>query len=1391
MRPSRHSSVEESESPWLSTTERDSNLSRSQFLIWMGQKIAGPSPLYNQAFAFELRGELDSSAFELAFLQEVATNDALRTVIDEVHGVPIQRVVPPGNTNLDLIDLSIDGDANKTVNRLLENRAQRVFDLSQSLVDSVLCRLAPDHHVWFLNQHHIITDAWGCGLIYDRVMSIYRGETGNPQPSYQEHVTLDRQKRSEARSPMRTDSKPVFETLDLYGIKTDTDHVGSTRVGIYLNIEEVDRLRNSNLVKGCLSPDLGIVNFFTTVLSIFVARTGSTRRLSVGLPIHNRTTSKLKKTPGLFIEMLPLAVEVQEADTFASLFQRVSEQNLDLLRLARPGVSTPEDNRRQSVVLNYINRKLSQVPGLTCQTQWIHSGAVDANHKIRVQVHDLDDSGGLHVLFDLNTQLFSRQRRDDVRWQFSKLLKYFLGDPNASIWSGTLLSPKEATQLKGFNDTIVSYPQRSLTDWLRGVWKASATEIAVECGTQTLSYQDLDRKVSRLATALMARGVGHGSIVPVYMPRSLQAVVTIFGVLRTGAAFLPLNINEPVQRLRKILEDVAQSDLDLGPVVVSESTSDLSGFDIFLWNSKSTDFNSDGSWSKRSHGDLSYVMYTSGSTGQPKGVMVNDEALLNYLEHAVRVFGGGKPLDFPLHSLLSVDLTLTSLFVPLLSGGRVVVYDEDDDELPVLRAFAEDKVDAIKLTPAHLALITEMSQTAQRIKTVIVGGEALRVKDVRQVLERFGDTTTFYNEYGPTEAAVGCMLHRFSDQADRWRQVPIGQPIGNVRMNVVGPGMEFTPTGVTGELVVSGSSLASGYLNAPDFTAEKFFRHPALGRTYKTGDLARWTDDGLLELLGRSDDQLKIRGVRAEATEIEYALTTHPNVQNAVVTLLKTKDAEQLAYCTRCGMPSNHPDVRFSGNQVCNLCLAFDEFGEQAQAYFKTPDDLVSLVSQIQSGAKDSAYDCLVLFSGGKDSSYMLYQLVELGLRPLAVTLDNGYISDGAKENIEKAVSGMGIHHRYLSTPHMDEIFADSLRRHSNVCNGCFKTIYTLSTNLCRELGVRYVFTGLSRGQIFETRLHDLFRHRIFDVDRIEQQIIDARKVYHRIDDAVSRRLDVGLFQDNNIFSEIQFVDYYRYVDVPLSEVYRYLKEQAPWVRPSDTGRSTNCLINDIGIHVHKKERGFHNYALPYSWDVRLGHKTRAEALDELNDDIDRGRVDRIQRKIGYTAGSQSFRRSQELVAFYTGHSEVSENDWVHHLKDYLPSELIPGRFIRLEAMPLASNGKVDRRSLPSLARHQPTNLEPASSDLEKTILAIWRQVLGSQDIGVTQDFFQIGGHSLPAIQVLAQVNERFSLELPIAFLFEQPTIRKMAAEIERLLVLEIEAMSDAEVERLLKTGSS
>ncbi|HEX5837402.1 MAG TPA: AMP-binding protein, partial [Anaerolineales bacterium] len=765
----------------------------------------------------------------------------------------------------------------------------------------------------------------------------------------------------------------------------------------------------------------------------------------------------------------------------------------------------------------------------------------------------------------------------------------------------------------------------------------------------------------------------------------------------------------------------------------------------------------------------------------------------NYIMWARDFYLQGERLVFPLFSSLSFDLTVTSIFVPLVSGGSIVIYDESETPgLEVLDVIRENRVDIIKLTPAHLTLLQATNRKSDRLRKMIVGGEDFKRSLAQGIYDLFDSKIEIYNEYGPTEATVGCMIHRFDPAVDTDASIPIGRPIQNTQIYILDQQLLPVPPGVIGEMCIGGKCVSRGYLQRPDLTESKFVSdpfHPG-GTLYRTGDLARWTADGQMQFLGRSDHQVKIKGYRIELGEIENNLLDHPDIESAVVTafqpVVHSADAIK-RWCVQCGLPDNYPDAEFNAAGVCRTCREYSELKARFRSYFKTPADL-RIIADHARQSKTGEYDCMVLYSGGKDSTYMLYQLVrEYGLRPLVFSLDNGYISEEAKENMLRVTEVLGVDLVFGQTPHMNVIFAESLKRHSNVCNGCFKVIYTLSINLARQKGIHTIFTGLSRGQLFETRLSDMFQARIFDVEEIDRTVLAARKAYHRFEDAVTQLMDVKVFEDDNIFDDIQLVDFYRYVDVPLQQMYTYLEQNATWVRPSDTGRSTNCLINDVGIYIHKRERGFHNYALPYSWDVRMGHKTRAEAIDELDDDIDEKKVHRILDEIGYVETESG---GALLAAYFVARRPVTPTEVRAYLENSLPSYMIPGFIIQLDQIPLTQNGKIDRKALPRPESKRivfDKVFVAPETPLEQQLADIWSEVLHVKQIGVHDNFFELGGDSIATIHVMMRVSQTFKVNLLPVTLFEMPTISDLARRIENMLIDEIEQLTEEEAKSLLE----
>jgi amino acid adenylation domain-containing protein/non-ribosomal peptide synthase protein (TIGR01720 family) len=1065
----------------------------------------------------------------------------------------------------------------------------------------------------------------------------------------------------------------------------------------------------------------------------------------------------------------------------------VTGESFEAMRHWQPGISSSNTNRSYDVLLNYISASFPDFNGMPVKSDWVPSGYSDRNHILRLTVHDFDATGNFTLYFDFNEDAFDRQQMNWAVQHFSRALDAFLLNRSQIIDTVSLITDEERDRfLIDKNKTSASYPaDKTVVDLFEEQVEKTPDAIAVRMGVSSLTYRELANQVNTLATKLIDLGTKPETLVAIFIDHRIEAVVALLGVLKAGGAYVPIDSSYPPGRISFMLADT-EAPIILTQARLFERLPDHIRKDgktrILLLDEKSgseIEEKKPSSARSRVHPDnLAYVIYTSGSTGTPKGVMVTHQGLTNYVWWAKKKYAGEKALSFPLFSSLSFDLTVTSIFVPLSSGGEIVVYpDEGTKGLRVLEVVEENAVDIIKLTPSHLSLIKEMGLGASRIKQFIVGGEDFKRDLANMISESYDHEAVIYNEYGPTETVVACMIHRFDPQSDTEASVSIGTPSDNARIYVLDDNLNPVPVGVVGEIYIGGERVARGYLNRPRLSAERFLPDPYANETksgarmYKTGDLGRWMPDGKLAFLGRKDNQVKIGGARIELGEIETALAEHPDIEDCVVEVYqstKKSTPDQVLRCIRCGLPNTMSEVTFDGQGLCSLCNTYDVYKEKAKAYFKTIDDLKEIIATIKSG-NTGEYDCLVLLSGGKDSTYMLYQIVELGLNPLVFSLDNGYISDQAKNNIKRVVDSLGVDHIFGTTPHMAKIFSDSLLRFSNVCNGCFKVIYTLAFQLARQKGIRYIVTGLSRGQIFETRLEPLLRGEVSDIGKIDEAVLQARKVYHRMNDAVSQHLDVSMFQDDRIFDEVQFIDFYRYWDVGLEEVYRYLDKNAPWVRPSDTGRSTNCIINDVGIYIHKKERGFHNYALPYSWDVRLGHKTRHEALEELDDDIDMSEVKNILEEVGYDENQKAHQTEKRLAAYYTTQKTLSISEIRKFLGDRLPSNMIPSYYVHMDEIPLTPNGKVDHRNLPTPEDTRPellTDYVAPETEREQILEKIWAEAFGLQEIGIHDNFFDLGGDSIINIQITTQATQKGLFFTP-KMLFENPTIASLATVVE------------------------
>lgn len=1360
-------------------------LTQSQLSLWAGQKLNPKAPLYNMAHSFDIQGALDTQAFRGVFQELIQRAEALRTVFHEIDDVPFQRILPSLEYDLKILDFSAKNESE--IQNWMQERSQVNFDLKAILFDAVLIQINPQRHIWFLNIHHLVTDATASTILYNIQAELYQAirtkelSSVKETPKYQDFLDFEaKQKHLDLSTPLNdhwsTKISKLGKSPKLYGNKNLAATTKADRVSFKLGLERSQKLRvlaKKSEIRSW-TQDLTLFNLFSTTLFSFIHRISGQKNIAIGAPAHNRTSKRFKQTPGLFIEVFPLLAEFKDDDTFLSVLNRIKLETNDYLRYAQPGMSTSETSRSFDIVLNYINATFPDFNEMPMKSEWIHPQHCDPNHQMRCHIYDMDASGDIEIHFDLNTDVFHKEHNKEVPKHFLRMLDGLLLDINQSIYKTSLVDHLEKTSIENtntFNSVIEQFEYQVSNN---------PSETALQFANSAYSYEQLDQKVNQLANYLIKKGITSNQKIALYLERSPEYIIAVLAILKTGACFIPIASDQPQQRVDYILEDASASFVITTSMLATNIASTCSHVinldnEIQKIEIESIEF----SKSQVVESDLMYMIYTSGTTGNPKGVLLSNKAVFNYLDWAKNYYKSEDKFIFPLFTSIGFDLTITSTFLSLITGGELVIYKESNigPDISLMEVLKENKVNSIKLTPSHLALIQSNDNSSSLIKTMIVGGEDFKTNIAAAVQQNFGKQLRIFNEYGPTEATVGCIVTQYNPEKHKNTSVPVGAAIAGIQAYILDDFMNIVPEGVTGSLYISGNGLADGYLNLPELTAQKFIANPfnSNERLYHTGDLARINSNNEFEYLGRIDEQVKLRGFRIELADIESNLLKHHSVENTAVVVIENEKAipeNEVINCSKCGLPSNYPNTDFDENGVCHVCTAFHGYKDQAQRYFKTEDELRDLL--MSKRGESPNYDCISLLSGGKDSTYILAQLINMGLKVLSFTLDNGYISDQAKGNIDRIVSKLNVDHIYGTTEHMNKIFVDSLHRHQNVCNGCFKTIYTLSTKIALNKQIPFVVTGLSRGQFFETRLtEELFWDKNVDVTTIDDTILEARKLYHQEEDAVKDLMDVSAFNNDETFDKVQFVDFYRYSDVSLEEMLKYLKEKVDWIRPTDTGRSTNCTINQLGIYVHKKEKGYSNYSYPYSWDVRMGHKTRTETLEEINEVIDEKEVKRIMTEIGYTETSESELEQKRIVGYYTAKDKLNSKELASHLKKELPEYMVPTHFKYIDELPLTSNGKVDKSALKALNFSQlemDTPFVAPQGEIEELLASIWKEVLDLKQVGVNDDFITLGGHSLAAIRVTARINEEIEMKFPLNKIFELPTIVAYAGYIEETL---------------------
>ncbi len=922
----------EGRSPSGEAVFRMSDLTKSQFLIWMGQKMNPESPLYNMVLTFEFSADVDREIFRESFQWLLDHSDSLRTVIEESDGTPFQRVRDTFPFLMDFLDFSQEPDARATLKRWIEKRCVRPFGLGERLFDSALLRISDDGYVWYMAQHHLITDGWSVTVLYRRMIEHYWGRIhghlsdGIEPPRYREYIEFERTGRSstqfaKAETYWRHRISDCPEPVSFYGRMASKETARSKRVTCGLDSLQMEKLTALSEEKGirALSTDLTFLQIFVTLLFAFLHRMDGSTHLVIGTPFHNRTSSTFKETTGLFMEILPLQVEINGKETFVSLIEKVRREVLSSLTHAKPGVSSQESARTYNVLLNYSNITFTESEDIPMHSSWVHSGYTDPSHTLRLHVQDLGRTGCFTLLFDFNLGVFGESEQKLAVAHFMRVFEAFLEDRSQTIRDVSLLSREETGVLQGTVTQCRSLPpKQSLGQLFRIQAEATPDNIALVFEESRLSYRELGSRVERLVGCLRSLGVGPGTIVGVCFERSLEIVISILGILRAGGAYLPLEPGFPTERSEFILTDAGIS------ILLTESkllnSFEGVGVQLICVDAKSGEDPGepgDAPVIPTDVRDPAYVLYTSGSTGKPKGVCCSSRGVINLLDD----LEGRRPLNpgdaCSWWTSVGFDVSIYEIFSALLYGRTLHITPERVRSDPV--AFVE-WLERQCIHSAYIPpfILVEMANGILEtmiplsLRRVLVGVEPIPERVLKAICHRL-PALTIVNGYGPTEATICSTLLTFNPEEAGEGITPIGWPVQNTSIYLLDACGQPVSSGVPGELCIAGAGLAREYLNRPDLTQERFVSDPfsqgSRMRLYKTGDMARLRKDGSIEFIGRVDDQVKIRGHRVELGEVSSALLEHPELREAVVLAPedKTRGKSLVAYVVPNRQPSPEP----------------------------------------------------------------------------------------------------------------------------------------------------------------------------------------------------------------------------------------------------------------------------------------------------------------------------------------------------------------------------------------------------------------------------------------------------------------------------------------------------
>jgi amino acid adenylation domain-containing protein len=893
--------------------EDDIPLSWAQERLWFVNQLEGESGAYTIDLTMRLQGNLNVKALEKAFQAIIQRHEPLRTQFKLKDNQPIQAIDPNVTFTLPVVNLQNLSHSEQQVKNLLLAAASEPFDLeSGSVLRVKLWQVKTEEYVLLLAIHHIAADGWSLGVLVDELSVYYRSFcTGTKADlptlsiQYADFALWQRQwLTNEVLDRQLSYWKQQLTGVPLlHQLPTDRPRpaIQSFRGGT--ERLQLDSQLTQQLKK--LSQESGSTLFMTLLagFAVLLSRYSQQTDVVIGSPIANRNRTEIEGLIGFFVNSLVLRFDLSQDPTFEDFLAQVRQTTQDAydhqdlpfeMLVEKLQIERHLDrNPLTQIVFALQNAPSSpwDLPGVNIEE--IPSGLDSV--RVDLEVYLWDAAEGLGGFCSYNRDLFDAETIVRMMTHFKTLLAAIVENPRQSLASLPLLTPEEEYQLlEGWNETKADYSYNKCIHQLIEEQAARTPDaVAVVFENQQLTYAELNSRANQLAHYLRSLGLETEVIVGLCVERSLDMIVALIGILKAGAAYLPLDPEYPQERLQFMLED-SQVPLLLTQSSLIDKLPNHQAKTVFLaeiWT-EIKPMNWDNLTGKVTASNLANVIYTSGSTGKPKGVMVEHQGLCNLALAQIQTFAVSSQSRVLQFASFSFDACISEVLMALGAGATLYLASKENlmPGLPLIKQLRENKITHITLPPSALAVLSW--ENLSSLQTIIVAGEACSP----ELVKKWSQGRNFFNGYGPTEGSVCATVAKCTPFDTK---ITIGRPIPHVQVYILDSHLQPVPIGVPGELHIGGAGVARGYLNRLELTAEKFISNPFVSldppltpldkggeqpsKLYKTGDLARYLPDGKIEYLGRIDNQVKVRGFRLELGEIEAVLSQHPLVQEAVV----------------------------------------------------------------------------------------------------------------------------------------------------------------------------------------------------------------------------------------------------------------------------------------------------------------------------------------------------------------------------------------------------------------------------------------------------------------------------------------------------------------------------